>query len=84
MRYALRWRHHMCSDKKRRIELEIQTANEAYEKDLKENEKPLETMTLNELKEKYKTLTGKTTRVRKIEKLVELIRNEMKHREKNA
>ena len=71
---SIRTNHAM---KKRRIELEIQTVNETYEKEKQENETPLEMMSVNELKEKYKSLTGKTTRLKKIEKLIDLVRNEM-------
>ena len=67
--------------KKRRIELEMKTVNEKYEKEMKESEKPIESMSVNELKEKYKVLTGKTTRLKKLEKLIDLVRIEVERSE---
>ena len=56
------------NDKNRRIELEMKTVNEKYEKEMTESEKPIENMSVNELKEKYKVLTGKTKRERNVKR----------------
>ena len=58
--------------KKRKIESEIATKHENFLHEQKENEKPLEEMTILKLKEKLKAL-GKTTKIRKKEKLIALI-----------
>lgn len=60
--------------KKRKIEYEIAEAQIKYKKQQKENEPPLEKMTLNELKSKLKVL-GVSTKARKKEKLIMLIRD---------
>lgn len=44
----------------------------------KENEIPLDEMAAAELKMKLKQLTGKTTRIRKHEKLLELVKDELR------
>ena len=59
-------KHDQSINKKRKIENEIASAHEKYLQSVKENEKPLEQMTVCELKEKLKTL-GKT-KTRKKEK----------------
>ena len=43
----------------------------------KKNEIPLDEMSAEELKMKLKQLTGKTTRIRKHEKLLELVKDEL-------
>ena len=68
----------LANAKKRKIESEIVAEHEKYLQDLKANEKPLEEMTVAELKDKLKTL-GKTTKIRKKEKLIALIRETETH-----
>lgn len=60
--------------KKRKIQNDIVSEHEKYLQSLKENEKPIEEMTITELKEKLKSL-GIVTKIRKNrEKLISLIR----------
>ena len=41
----------MRQSKKRRIDFEIEIANEKYQEQIKENETPIEEMTISELRE---------------------------------
>ena len=45
----------------------------------KENEIPLDEMSAEELKMKLNQLTGKTTRIRKHEKLLELVKDKLRN-----
>ena len=62
--------------KERRIDFEIESANEKYQEQIKENETPIEEMTISELREKIKAM-GKSTRLKKREKLIEFIKDNL-------
>lgn len=59
--------------KKRKIDFEITSVHKRFEK---ENEKPIEDMSTEELKQKLKAL-GIVTKVRKHEKLMKILRDKM-------
>lgn len=71
-RYWDEEKREQAANKKRRILNEINLEHEKFLVSLKENEKPLEDMTEQELKEKIKSL-GIKTRVRNKQKLISLI-----------
>ena len=73
------WNQSICDirqSKKRRIDFEIECANEKYQNKMKENQKPIEEMTILELREKIKAM-GKSTRLKKREKLVKFIKDNL-------